>query len=559
MKLDEEGGFSQYAAKVTGNIGVIYTRKSNFPKALEYFFKSLKLNEETGSKKGIANATSNIGMIYHREAEYAKALEYHFKSIEVYEQAGNSDRNIENVLNNIGITYLSQNNSAKALEYHFEALKLAERIGDKDGIATCLANIGPVYQQQKNYIAAIQYYQRSFTLSEELGNTYLVGVNLINTGSTYLAKMKDTAAKTNRVTAAIENSAHAYQPPASVPQGHAALLAGAIGYLERGLATGKQIEALDLIQEAYNNLSEAYRMKGDFRNAILYGDSLKVIRDSVYSQQNKETIANLVDARSEYTDSLNEASARKEAGIKAAHRRNYELIGGGAIVLSLAFAVIVIRKNKLLAKEKERSDNLLLNILPAEVAEQLKDTGKSAAKQFESVTVMFTDFVNFTKAGEGMKPEALVEELDECFKKFDEITSRYKIEKIKTIGDAYLAVCGLPSPDPKHAEHVVKAAVEINAFMADRFSKLGSDRTFAIRIGIHSGSVVAGIVGVKKFAYDIWGDTVNTAARMEQHGEAGRINISETTYNLVKDKFSCVYRGEVEAKGKGMMKMYFVG
>jgi len=156
-----------------------------------------------------------------------------------------------------------------------------------------------------------------------------------------------------------------------------------------------------------------------------------------------------------------------------------------------------------------------------------------------------------------MKPEALIEELDNCFKKFDEITGKYNVEKIKTIGDAYLAVAGLPTADPKHAENVVRAAIEINAFMQDRFAKLGSS-TFEIRIGIHSGSVVAGIVGVKKFAYDIWGDTVNTAARMEQNSEAGRINISATTYELVKDKFACEYRGEIDAKGKGMMKMYFV-
>ena len=131
------------------------------------------------------------------------------------------------------------------------------------------------------------------------------------------------------------------------------------------------------------------------------------------------------------------------------------------------------------------------------------------------------------------------------------------MEKIKTIGDAYLAVAGLPSADPKHAENVVRAAIDINAFMQDRLAKLGNS-TFEIRIGIHSGSVVAGIVGVKKFAYDIWGDTVNTAARMEQNSEAGKINISATTYELVKDKFDCVYRGEIEAKGKGMLKMYYV-
>ena len=156
-----------------------------------------------------------------------------------------------------------------------------------------------------------------------------------------------------------------------------------------------------------------------------------------------------------------------------------------------------------------------------------------------------------------MNPEKLIDELHTCFKSFDEIISKYKIEKIKTIGDAYLATAGLPTADSLHAPHMVQAAIEIADFMIDRYAKLG-DRTFQIRIGVHSGSVVAGIVGIKKFAYDIWGDTVNTAARMEQNCEPGRINISETTYELVKDKFDCEYRGEIDAKGKGVMKMYYV-
>ena len=144
-----------------------------------------------------------------------------------------------------------------------------------------------------------------------------------------------------------------------------------------------------------------------------------------------------------------------------------------------------------------------------------------------------------------------------CFKVFDGITEKYSIEKIKTIGDAYLAVCGLPLPDANHANNIVMAAIEITEFMKERQAQLG-DRTFTIRIGIHSGDVVAGIVGVKKFASDIWGDTVNTAARREQNRESNKINISQTTYELVKDKFACQYRGEIEAKNKGMMKMYYI-
>ena len=187
----------------------------------------------------------------------------------------------------------------------------------------------------------------------------------------------------------------------------------------------------------------------------------------------------------------------------------------------------------------------------------MKNNDSAEARYFSNVTVLFTDFIDFTTTADRLTPKELVNELHACFKAFDDIMGKYDIEKIKTVGDAYLAVCGLPVEDPLHAEKVVSAALDIRAFIKDRKAHLG-DTTFDIRIGINSGSVVAGIVGVKKFAYDIWGDTVNTAARMEQNSDAGKINISETTHELVKDKFDFEYRGEIFAKGKGMLKMYYV-
>jgi adenylate cyclase len=215
------------------------------------------------------------------------------------------------------------------------------------------------------------------------------------------------------------------------------------------------------------------------------------------------------------------------------------------------------RQHDDLKTEKKKSDDLLLNILPEEIAEELKQTGHSEARYFSQVTVMFTDFVDFTKAGETMTPAELVNELNTCFMAFDDIMSKYNIEKIKTIGDAYLAVSGLPLPHPRHAEDVVSASFEILRFMADRRARLGS-KTFETRIGVNSGPVAAGIIGVKKFAYDIWGDTVNTAARMEQNSLPGKINITQSVYDLVKDKFDCTFRGEITAKNKGPLNMYFV-
>ncbi|HTM66174.1 MAG TPA: adenylate/guanylate cyclase domain-containing protein [Flavipsychrobacter sp.] len=207
-------------------------------------------------------------------------------------------------------------------------------------------------------------------------------------------------------------------------------------------------------------------------------------------------------------------------------------------------------------EQKQKSDELLLNILPAEVAEELKLNGKSAAHRYDEVSVLFTDFVNFTRISEQLGVEDLLNELNIHFTAFDKIIEKYGLEKIKTIGDAYLAVCGLPQADEEHAQNTVRAALEILDFVKKR--KKETPYGLDIRIGINSGAVIAGIIGVKKFAYDIWGDTVNTAARMEQKSEPGKINISENTFKLVKDEFACTHRGKLIAKNKGEMDMYFV-
>ena len=220
----------------------------------------------------------------------------------------------------------------------------------------------------------------------------------------------------------------------------------------------------------------------------------------------------------------------------------------------------VLERTTELREEKKKSDDLLLNILPSEVAEELKNKGNSEARDYELVTVMFTDFKDFTRISERLTSSELVKEIDYCFSAFDNIIQKHGIEKIKTIGDAYMCAGGLPVKNITHAEDTVKAALEIRSFMAnhnkERLAK--GELPFEIRIGINTGPVVAGIVGVKKFAYDIWGDTVNLASRMESSGEAGKVNISGSTFELVKDKFTCSYRGKIQTKNKGEVDMYFL-
>ena len=248
-------------------------------------------------------------------------------------------------------------------------------------------------------------------------------------------------------------------------------------------------------------------------------------------------------------------------------RQKY-VIYGSILSLILVFVLAVgsykryryVKKtNKIIEHEKERSEKLLLNILPEETALELKEKGKVAAKRFESVTILFSDFKGFTSYAQNLSPEILVKSVDYYFSKFDEIMDKYDLEKIKTVGDAYMCAGGLPFPTTDHPFKMVQAAFEITQVMEDLKNNPVEDIVpFEVRIGINTGPVVAGVVGLNKFAYDIWGDSVNVASRMESMSEPGRINISESTYEIIKEVYECEARGEVHVKNKGNMKMYYV-
>ncbi|MEN0004604.1 MAG: adenylate/guanylate cyclase domain-containing protein [Bacteroidota bacterium] len=245
--------------------------------------------------------------------------------------------------------------------------------------------------------------------------------------------------------------------------------------------------------------------------------------------------------------------------------RNVYYIAGGAFFLLLTLLMYSRylskkRSNRKLQEEQERSENLLLNILPKNIAEELKQKGRTTASKHDKVTVLFSDFQNFTAIAEKLSPEQLVLELDKCFKKFDFIIQKYDdIEKIKTIGDAYMCASGLHGKS-QYPFTIVRAAIEMQEVLEELKQeniRLGKPY-FEARIGLHTGPVVSGVVGTTKFAYDIWGDTVNIASRMESNGAIGKVNISEDTYRLIKYKFDCKHRGKVQAKNKGLIDMYFV-
>jgi class 3 adenylate cyclase len=300
-------------------------------------------------------------------------------------------------------------------------------------------------------------------------------------------------------------------------------------------------------------LSEAFKMKGDFENSSAILDQYISLQNQIIGDENRSRSMSF-----ETEQQINLLNVEKQKQQQEISRQKFirNWITGGLAVVFVFSMIILFLRNRIL-KEKERSEALLLNILPYETARELKEKGKSDAKMFDEVTVMFTDFKDFTKISEKLSPAELVAEIDTCFKAFDNIITKFNIEKIKTIGDSYMCAGGLPVPNKTNATDVVNAALEIRDFMLKRKSETGHPK-FEIRIGIHTGPVVAGIVGIKKFAYDIWGDTVNIASRMESSGETGKVNISNGTYELVKDKFTCIHRGKIQAKNKGEIDMYFV-
>lgn len=329
-------------------------------------------------------------------------------------------------------------------------------------------------------------------------------------------------------------------------------------------ANKKQTEELTSKEEQLADIEEQKKLAEE-----MVVEKQKKVKTLTREKLEQKAIAQDLELEKEKLE--NEANKIKLAAEQSKRLRDLSILAAiGVLLLALVFYARyrskrkaekeLKEKNQQIEAAKERSEELLLNILPAPIAEELKQHGKAKAHRYGEASVLFTDFKNFTKIAEQLTPEELVEELDKCFKAFDFIIGKYpEIEKIKTIGDAYMCASGLD--DRKSIPTgIVKAALEIQDFMREYKSerlRLGKP-FFEARIGIHTGPVVAGVVGVKKFAYDIWGDTVNIASRVEGKGEPGLVNISESTYRLVKYNFDCEYRGKVEAKNKGLLDMYFV-
>ena len=412
-------------------------------------------------------------------------------------------------------------------------LEIKKQTGHKRGIIVTLINCATIAAEQDNFKKSLEWYREAESLLVEGG--------LDNYQNSIELGIADILLKQGKVVIARNMAKKVY------------------------LSTIKGGDLKDL-QSATKILSEANQILGNYRPALEYRLEYEKFKDSIDNNQDQLKVMQLgfqyEYEKKNFVDSLEfvKKEAIKDLEIEkrdanlSKQRIAISAIGSGLILLILlAYSV---------QKGKKQSDKLLRNILPEEVAKELKAKGNAKSKRIDQVTVLFTDFKGFTSMSEKLTPKELVNDLNICFSAFDELTTKYGIEKIKTIGDAYMAAGGLPTPNNTHATDIIKAALEMRDYIERGKSKkieLGLPY-FEVRIGIHTGPVVAGIVGVKKFQYDIWGDTVNTASRMESSGEVGKVNISQATYELVKNnsEFSFTDRGMIEAKGKGEVKMYFV-
>jgi adenylate cyclase len=340
----------------------------------------------------------------------------------------------------------------------------------------------------------------------------------------------------------------------------------ALEYADRSLNLAKRYGIKDQISQSNLLLSRIHEMIGNTPKALEFYKNYILYRDSVNNIAAVHEMANL---RTDYEVSQKQVEVdllEKEATIISLQSKRQQSILYGVLALLASVGMIAFitfkryrfeRETKLIIEaEKNRSEGLLLNILPAEIVEELKQGGSVKAHRFNSATVLFTDFKSFTSLAESISPEQLVESIDHYFKKFDEITTNFGLEKIKTIGDSYMCAGGIPIESENHAIRIVKAGKAMMDFTKE--SKPAHITQFEMRIGIHTGPIVAGIVGIKKWQYDIWGDTVNIASRMETNSVEGRINLSETTYNLIKEEFECEYRGTIDVKNRGVWKMYFL-
>lgn len=532
-----------YMGMVQAEIADLYGNLADIQSQIKFLFASIDSYSEVKNTVGVANNYKELSLLHYDQDDLGNARKSIYKAIKLYREAG-TQKDLVGGLNNLSIIFEKSGPIDSAIFYQKMALKIAKKEMLYSSIGLVMSNLGHNYS--------------------EIGEDSLAEVTLLQA-----LHLRDSINDRNGVAYTNIRLCYFYskinQPDKAIKYGNQGLkIAESISYVKA------QRLAHDALSIAYSKLNDSVKELYHSRKEQVFSDSIRNLDNTrnitravmSYDFKNKQKLDSITNVQKEM-QRQHEYSKRIEA---QKNQRNIFLICGIAaalIAIGLWSRLTYIRKTKaVIEKEKDRSENLLLNILPAEIAEELKEKGKADARDFEMVSILFTDFKGFTAASENLSAQDLVSEINICFEAFDGFIDKYSIEKIKTIGDSYMAAGGLPVPTDDSVKNTVMAALEMQDFISKRKAEMDTagKPAFEMRVGIHTGPVVAGIVGVKKFQYDIWGDTVNTASRMESSGDVGKVNISQATYNLVKEnsEFTFISRGKIEAKGKGEMEMWFV-
>ncbi len=499
--------------------------------ALKAYFKSLEYARARGDKKGEGNVYVALGDVYSVSGAHQNSIDYYSKAIQIFREIKDSDI-LATALFNLGDEYLNQDNLVAAITHFSESALLFELLGYDIGVAYNLGNMGKVYAMQGDDQLALANINEAIAILEIQQDYYGI--------SEYLASMADIYLSRNDLPAALDYAERSFE------------LASSYGLRDQLSDTNLKLAKI------HERLGNTYLSYQYYKDHIAYRDSIS----------NLVSIQKMADLETSYQVSRKQA----EVDLLNQQKKTQKIIafstGAGMFLIGvIAFGLyrrnIFIQKTKrLIEKEKDRSDALLLNILPFEIAEELKANGSAEAREFDKVSILFTDFKEFTETAEKLSAQELVLEINHCFIAFDHICEEFELEKIKTIGDSFMAAGGIPMPSELAVKNMVLAGLKMQRFITERKKQLEAEGkpAFSMRLGIHTGPVVAGIVGVKKFQYDLWGDTVNTASRMESNGEVGKVNISRHTYELLRANHEFLFekRGKIMVKGKGDLQMYFV-
>ncbi|NND35357.1 MAG: tetratricopeptide repeat protein [Saprospiraceae bacterium] len=564
---------SNSMAKALNSLAISYQNyEGNYEKAIKYFHDAIQLNTNLNQLRNLANNYYNLSIAYYNSGNSILAIEYQLKALQQFELRGDTIGMLDSY-NVVGNIYDLQGDHEKALEYYLLSLEKGLDPGDKVTEAVAKINIGNLYIEMGQYPDSEPYLRDAIAILEEIGNRQYLPGAYVNLGVMEIAfKDNDSARQTLELglAEAINQDDEFNIAKANLALGELAYAEGnfaeCISYLKEAEIVAKKLGNNETLVGVFAKFYQVYGQLGQVDRELKYYRDFVSYRDSLLSTETvRETTRQEMQFnfdKKQLADSLAFAYQQEVKELQIEKERNRKNAAFTGMLLLLLMTGLIYHQFRLTKKARQRSDELLLNILPATTAEELKKNGSTTAKTYESVTILFTDFRDFTSLSTRLSAQELVSLIDYHFTVFDNLMERYGLEKIKTIGDSYMAVGGLPENNRATAKDVILAGLDMQRFMLQ--TKLECQKSgrpfFEMRVGIHSGQVVAGIVGVRKFQFDIWGDAVNTASRMETNGEAGKVNISQATFALVEEEPELKFesRGEIPVKNKGSLNMYFV-